>query len=190
MFDNIGERISYCRGMLNLTRDKFIEKFNLITLSTFARWELNSINIPEQKLKLLAEFFNKNGIIVKLEWLRYGEGVPPINLSTKNIELLNFDETVYTTLSSMALKITNFKFYQINNNFFEPIINYGDYIGGIELSTNFDILHNKLCFFKTNNGIYIGYFDYYKTCVVNTKNVQQIIKLISGGEVSCIMRRS
>jgi transcriptional regulator with XRE-family HTH domain len=190
LFNTIGERISYCRGMLGLTRDKFIEKFKIITLSTLARWELNSINIPEQKLKLLSDFFNKNGILVKLEWIRYGEGVPPINMLIKNIEHLNFDEMVYTTLSSISLKIKDFKFYQINSNFFEPIINYGDYIGGVEIFTNFAELHNKLCFFKTDLGILIGYFDYYNICLVNTKNVKKKINLISGGEITWIMRRS
>ena len=107
-----------------------------------------------------------------------------------NIEYLNFDEIVYTTLSSVSLKITNFKFYQINNNFFEPIINYGDYIGAVEISTNFETLHNKLCFFKTDSGTIVGYFDYYNTFLTNTKNIKKKINLINGGEISWIMRRS
>ncbi|MBY0380062.1 MAG: hypothetical protein K2P99_06670 [Burkholderiales bacterium] len=177
--------------MLNLTRDKFVEKFKLVTLSTLARWELNSINIPEKKLKLLSDFFNNNGILVKLEWLRYGEGVAPINCSTQEIEQLNFDELVYTTLSSISLKISNFKFYQINNKFFEPIVNYGDYIGGIEIVKNFDVLHNKLCFFKVLDGITVGYFNYNNLSITNNnhhkKNIDLNLKV--GGEVLWITRR-
>ncbi len=119
--------------------------------------------------------------MVKLEWLRYGEGVPPVNLSTKNIAQFNFDEIVYTTLSSMSLKVTNFKFYQVNNNFFESIINYGDYIGAVEILDNFETLHNKLCFFKTDSGIIVGYFNYYNSYLVNIRNIKQKINLIGGG---------
>jgi len=190
MLDTIGERICYCRGMLNLTRDKFVEKFKLITLSTLARWELNSISIPEKKLKLLCDFFNSNGILVKLEWLRYGEGVLPINHTTQEIEQLNFDELVYTTLSSVALKITNFKFYQVNNKFFEPTVNYGDYVAGVELTENFESLNNKMCFFRGNEGIIIGYFDYATSCITNNNNVAKKVNLTVGGEISWIIRRS
>lgn len=189
--NTVGERISYCRGLLNLTRDKFIEQFKIITLSTLARWELNTtIDIPEKKLQLLCDFFNKNGILVKLEWLRYGEGVSPINLTSNDVEQLNFDELVYTTLSSVSLKINNFKFYQVNHKFFEPIIGYGDYVGVIEIMENFESLHNKLSCFKTNTGVVVGYYDYYDSNVSNTKNMKKKVIPISGGEISWIIRRS
>jgi transcriptional regulator with XRE-family HTH domain len=191
LLNTLGARISFCRGMLGLTREKFIENFGIITLSTLARWELNTINIPESKLCLLYNFFLKNGLLLKLEWLRYGEGMPPINVSKTNLNTLNFDEITYTILSLVRKKLNNFKFYQINNTLYEPIIKFGDYIGGIEILENFISLHNKFCYLKLNNEILIGIFNYECSTLIYNNNVTNIyiLDIICGGEIIWITRR-
>lgn len=185
----MGERISFCRGMLGLTREKFAEKFKVITLSTLARWELDKINIPEPKLNYLIDFLKQNGVLVKSEWLRYGEGTPPINLAIKDFDVLNFDETTYTTLSSVAQKVVNFKFYQVNNNLYEPIIRFGDYIGGSEICENYKILHNKFCYFKTNSSILIGVYNFNNNLLIGKNDGTQLPSIVAGGEVTWISRR-
>lgn len=191
MLNSIGERIAFCRGLLGFTRKEFVNQFKIVTLSTFARWELNTINIPEQKIKKLIEFFNNSGILVKSEWIRYNEGIPPINITLKNFEANNFDEIVYLALNSVSQKIKDFKFFQINNNFFDPILKYGDYVGGITIKNNYEALNNKLCFIKTENEVAAGIFDIISSKLKNISNNFREYNLnnVVFGEVTWIIRR-
>ena len=60
MFNSIGERIVYCRGILGYSRKEFAEQMNGISLPTLSRWELNYVRIPDKQLDKLVVFFNEN----------------------------------------------------------------------------------------------------------------------------------
>lgn len=159
--NNLGERIIYCRNLLNLTRPEIVLDLETVTLSTYARWELNSIKIPEKRIVELIKYFNSHGVIVSSEWLRYGHGSIPILLSDDIINKVNFDEVALKVTEQIKISKPNFVFYQISNDDCKPILDYGDYVGGI-IDINVNNLLNKLCFFKTYENIHIGNFEIYK----------------------------
>ncbi len=75
MFNSIGERITYCRGLLGISRVEMAHKIgNLISLPTLARWESNVVDPSAKKVDILTAFFVLNGISVDSEWIKSGCG--------------------------------------------------------------------------------------------------------------------
>lgn len=68
MYDNIGERISYCRNLLGISRPKLVKKIGTVSIASMNRWELNLVTIPDHQIIKLVDYFNNNGIIVSAEW--------------------------------------------------------------------------------------------------------------------------
>ena len=67
MFDTIGERITYCRSLLGMTRNDLAEKLGgVVSLPTIARWELNTVIPSLKKIDILVSFFISQGISVKI----------------------------------------------------------------------------------------------------------------------------
>lgn len=177
MFNTIGERISYCRSLLGLTRKEFIELIGTISHTSLTRWELGYVkDIPISQLDKLIIFLNSQGIIVSKEWVLLGTGNPPINSRLKNLNEINFDEVAYLTLSQLKSHITEFQIFQINTNFFEPVLCHGDYIGGIIYNKNISQLTNQLCFIIDNGIITTGIFDFSENCLGNLFNNRLYLK--------------
>lgn len=191
MFETIGERITYCRNLLGYTRNKFVSSFQEISLPTICRWELNYVSIPDNKLDKLVNFFTENGLNVNKNWLKNGDGIPPINCNLNDVKKKSFDEVAYLSLLSMKQQIKNFDFKQIQSNFFYPIISYGDYVGGV-INKNYHELDKKLCFLISENQVDVGFFNYKKQSIHNMSNQIIIYKDISSiliGELMCLIKR-
>lgn len=189
MFSSIGDRITYCRGLLGLSR-KELSKHLTVAIPTLARWELNYIKIPQKKLQLITDYLNCNNIKISIEWLRTGDGLPPINLNQKDFEEDNFDNAIFLNANQLANQIKNFQFKQINNNFFEPVISYGDYIGGL-ISTSLELIDNKLCFVITPKETLVGYYHHEKSIVRNLHNKHKDVNIgeCAVGELMWLARR-
>jgi transcriptional regulator with XRE-family HTH domain len=183
MFESAGERLSYCRNLLGISRHDFANKFGEISVPTLSRWELNYTAIPKIKLENLIKFFKSNGIDVNAEWILFNKGHPPINVNLKSLDNLNFDEISYLTLSNLKNNIPNLEVYQINNNFFEPIIFNGDYIGCMEFS-NLEILTNKLCYLFQDRMLYAGIFNFTQMNITNF--FKQSIKVDDNTKIGAI----
>lgn len=189
MYDTIGERISYCRNLLGISRDELACSSKVASVATLARWELDYTEIPKLKLEKLIEFFQLNGIDVNIGWILFNNGRSPINTNLQKIDSLNFDELAYVTLSNLKSTIENFEICQINNNFFEPILRSGDYIGGIS-DNNIETLTNKLCYIEHDKMLSVGIFNFEQMGIVNF--FKQIIKINNTtriGAVSWIAKR-
>ncbi len=130
--NSVGDRITYCRSSLNLTRKELANNWGGASIPTLARWELNTVNIPKKKLDSLVKFFNENNLLVNSNWIINGEGVPPVNLSPDIFDDIDFDTLAQETLLSINQKQSNFCFGQVKNNILFPFVKYGDYIGGIK----------------------------------------------------------
>ena len=172
--DTIGNRIAFCRKLLNLSQIKFSQVFN-ISKSTITRWELDSVAISQNRLKQLIEEFAVNGLVVDLNWLISGIGDFPISDTALSIEQINFDEISLKHLQEIKSKIKNFEIHQVNSKFFEPIINYGDYVGCV-LSELTDELNNRLCLIQVKKNVVIGIIDTNKKVIKNifgkSKNIE------------------
>ncbi len=118
MFSTIGDRIVYCRGFLDCTRKEFATQLGDVSLPTLSRWELNYVKIPQKKLERLVHFFNQKGIRVDIDWIRSGQGLPPINLNLKDFQDIKFDEISYSIMIGLHKTIKNFQFKQLNSNFY------------------------------------------------------------------------
>lgn len=164
-FDTIGERICYCRNLLNLSQRDFAEQFE-ISKPTITRWESNEVKITDSRLKALAESFGKYGILVDVNWLSHGGGNPPINQNAAPLDLYNFDEITYLTLNELKLKIKNFEIYQLTSKFFEPILSYADYVAGVA-SDEKSFLNGKLCFVITSKDVLVGVYDFIERTIKN-----------------------
>jgi transcriptional regulator with XRE-family HTH domain len=183
MYNTVGERISYCRNLLGISRREFVNAFGKITLPTLSRWELDYTAIPTLKLDSLINFFQLNGIDVSAEWILSNNGHPPINTNLQSLDKLNFDELAYITLSNLKNNIEHFEIYQINNNFFEPMLYNGDYVGGI-LNNNLEMLVNKLCYVIQDKMLYAGIFNFDRTAIFNY--YKQSIKINDTSKIGVI----
>ena len=89
------------------------------------------------------------------------------------------------------LRRKNNLFFKVTNNFFSPIINFGDYIAVIPKAFD-ESLNNKLCYIKQGFEIVVGIF-FYNDSVLKSHS-SNIIKLNINpseeiGEVICIHKR-
>ena len=157
MFNTIGERIGYCRNLLGLTQGEFASLFN-VSKPTIARWELNIVEIPHKKLKLLIEFYLQKGLLVSEEWLFLGLGIDPYLISNNNKPILNFDEINYKVFNSLKFDDDSLELFQVNSNFMSPILQYADYIIGKKIK-NQKSLHNKVCFVETQDELIVGIYN-------------------------------
>ncbi len=189
MYKTSGERLSYCRSLLGLSRRQFAEAVGGISVPTISRWELNYTAITRPKLEEIVQFFRNHGIEVTSEWIISNSDQPPINTNLQDLNKLNFDELSYITLTNLKNTIENFEIYQINNNFFEPIIYNGDYIGGV-CDNNLEKLTNKLCYVVHDKMVSVGIFNYSQMCIVNFfKQPINITPTVKIGAVSWLAKR-
>lgn len=192
MFETIGDRITYCRSLLQLTRNEMASEIGMgISLPTLARWELNTVIPSSKKIQILTEFFLHKGIEVSSEWLKEGSGYPPITLDLKKFDANQFDEIAYNTLIVVSNKIKNFFFQQVTSNFLRPYISFGDYIGGIS-EDNLKLLNNKLCFlFQVGDSATAGIFQHDQNVILNLsgETLPVLKDKVKIGEVQWIIRR-
>ena len=157
IFNTIGERVCYCRNLLGLTQNEFAILFN-ISKPTVARWELNIVETPHKKIKLLVQFYLQHNLLVSEEWLLLGIGIEPYLASTADKPILNFDEVTFKIFNSLRFDNESLDLYQITSNFMNPIIQYADYIVG-EKNSNKESLNNKVCFFEKQTEINVGIYN-------------------------------
>lgn len=189
MYETIGERICYCRNLLNLSQREFAIAFD-ISKPTITRWESNSVKIPANQINVLVEKFKKYGILVSTKWLLTGVDTPPINENAAELHTLNFDEITYITLNNLKLKIKNFEIFQITNKFFEPILGFADYVAGIP-SENKISINGKFCFVITNKDVTVGIYNHTDQTIKNIFEQVYPIKdkILTIGEVLWIAKR-
>jgi transcriptional regulator with XRE-family HTH domain len=192
MFETLGDRITYCRSLLGLTRKGLSDQIRAeISLPTLTRWELDNTEQPNtKKIMLLVDFFKNHGLNVTKEWITKGLGLPPISIHLKDFQDGDFDIISYNTMATLRNRIKHFHFAQINNNFFRPILAYGDYIAGI-ITENFSAINGKLCFFCSESHTIAGILDYTKKNIINLNGEIQDINFseYSIGEIQWISRR-
>jgi transcriptional regulator with XRE-family HTH domain len=191
MFETLGDRLTYCRSLLGLTRKDLYDQLKKeISLPTLARWELDTAKPSTKKIQPLVNSFRKQGINVTDEWITHGIGLPPISIHLKDFQESDFDIITHNTLTNLRNKIKKFHFAQINNNFFRPILAYGDYIAGIE-TDNYLSINGKFCFFCSTSHTIAGILDYTNKIITNLSGEEQGIKFseFSIGEIQWISRR-
>lgn len=157
--NTLGDRITYCRSSLSLTRKELSILWKGASIPTISRWELDSVRIPIKKLNSLIEFFNGKGLIVSQEWLLEGTGIPAFLLRNDKFDEPDFDSLAQEKLLDINRQVNNFVFGQVKNNFLSPFIKYGDYIGGININ-NIESISNfltgEVVFFKKTSSITVG----------------------------------
>jgi transcriptional regulator with XRE-family HTH domain len=191
MFETLGDRITYCRSLLGVTRKDLSAKLGeVISLPTLSRWELYNVQPSSKKISFLVGLFNKYGLNVTEEWIIKGEGLPPISIHLQDFQESDFDIISYNTMTNLRKIIKNFHFSQINNNFFRPLLAYGDYIGGI-ITDNYSSINGKLCFLCSESLTIAGILDHTKRIVTNLNGEIQEINIteFSIGEIQWISRR-
>lgn len=192
----IGERISYCRKLLNLTRNEVADEYQEVTLSTLERWENNKVQVKERNILAFIKYLTIKGLPVTLEWLRYGAGNPPMLFSQNNDGVnMTFDEVANLSAEHIRSSAANFIYFQVNNNLFEPILRYGDYAGGI-ISEKLDLLNGKLCFYKNHKSIIVGFLNFiddnnFSIIGFNKNDIKQFTRDDNCvfGELNWLMRR-
>ena len=160
LINSIGDRITYCRSSLQLTRKELVEEWAGASVPTLVRWELGAVKIPGKKIPSLVDYFNGKGLIVTESWISQGSGTPPIQMSEKLFEEIDFDSLVQENLLELNRKIKGFVFGQVKNNLLSPYIRYGDYVGGSKVPIK--VLHTfsgDIIFLKNSTGINIGVLD-------------------------------
>lgn len=157
----IGDRITYCRSLVGLTRKEFSLVWGEVSVPTLSRWELDVIQPSSKKISSLAEFFCSKGLIVVPEWIEKGIGVPPAMLNIKEFVEDEFDAMSEYTFKSIAQNLKNFLYYKVTSNFFSPIIRYGDYVGGIQIPDN-KVFENvdSLVFIVQDNSVWVGFLSF------------------------------
>ena len=180
--NSIGDRLTYCRSSLCLTRKELSCDWGGASVPSIARWELDTVKIPNKKLLSAIGFFLKKGLIVNEAWIIDGVGNPPFLVRNDAFVDIDFDSLAQENLLNINMQQKNFVFGQSRNNLASPIIKYGDYIGGIASHINNDAsvilntLIDELVFLKNRLGFFAGIL---KDCSENV-----IIKAHAGAEES------
>ena len=156
----IGDRITYCRSSLILTRKELIDEWLGASLPTLVRWELGKVKIPAKKIPLLVQYFHSKGLLVSENWILNGSGTPPILMRENSFDEPDFDSLAQEDLLNLNKKINNFIFGQVRNNLMSPFIKYGDYIGGKNLSTDLLVsFKGDIIFVKLTTGLVTGILE-------------------------------
>jgi hypothetical protein len=198
--NSIGDRITYCRSSLALTRKELSSLWGGASVPTIARWELDTVKIPNKKLLSIIKFFLQEGLIVNDLWVVGGVGNPPFLINEDAFSKIDFDSLAQENLLNINMQQKNFVFGQARNTLASPFIKYGDYIGGIANSLTgdsvviFNSLVNELVFVKTCLGLFAGIL---KSCTESVKieSLSGAMELISFcdlesiGKVQWIVRR-
>jgi len=164
----VGERIAYCRSSLSLTRKELIERWGMASVPTLSRWELGTVSVPSKKLPHLAEFFRKEGLIVGDEWLVAGAGAPPQRIGSSFNPDKDFDGAAQEEFLAINQKTGNFSFGRVSTNHMSPFVNYGDYVGGVnvlENNTN-EIGLGDFVFVSYENRIDVGLYGVFEDYVL------------------------
>ncbi|MBA4696967.1 MAG: hypothetical protein H2069_06255 [Legionella sp.] len=168
--DSIGDRITYCRSSLELTRKELIDLWKKASIPTYCRWELDAIQPNFQKISNLAEFFCSQGLIVSPEWIQTGHGPQPSLLNMQEFREDQFDTLCEESFLDLNKKVKNFLFYKVTTNFFSPIARYGDYVAGVRvddiLPENINTIHAVVF----ENSVYVGFLENKK--ILTLKNTQ------------------
>lgn len=167
---SIGDRITYCRSTIGLTRKEFSLSWGEASVPTLARWELDVIEPTPKKISSVAEFFCSKGLVVSPDWIQSGTGFSPSHLNMKEFTEDDFDEMCDQSFLNLNQKIKNFTYYKVTTNFFAPVIRYGDYVGGVKLDGNLSEHVNSLVFIVHDNAVHVGFLD--DSPVVAVKNAQ------------------
>lgn len=143
-----GDRVYFIRKtLLDVPRTAFM-KFN-VPETTFRNWE-KSKTLSKNKCNKISKLFLEFNINVSSQWLYDGTGPSPV--SCMNV----------SASSKVKLDIETFKFnnqaafiISANNNNMSPLINEGDFIGGIEglISWKEEFLY----IIKTQTDILVGF---------------------------------
>lgn len=166
----IGDRITYCRSTIGLTRKELAALWGEASVPTLSRWELDSIEPAYKKVSSIAEFFCSKGLIVSPEWIQNGSGFAPSHLNMNEFIEDDFDALCDQNFLSLNQKIKDFAYYKVTSNFFAPIIRYGDYVGGIKIDTNPIDCVNSLVFIVQENTAHVGFLD--NANMITIKNAQ------------------
>lgn len=156
----IGDRITYCRSAINLTRKELSSVWGEASVPTLSRWELDIIIPSSKKILSMSEFFCSKGLIVSCEWIEKGLGISPSILNMKKFTTDEFDEVCEQTFFILNQTIKDFAYYKVTSNFFSPVIRYGDYVAGVRIEKE-DILNlNSLAFVVHENIVHVGFLEY------------------------------
>ena len=160
LINTVGDRITYCRSSLQLTRKDLIDEWAGASVPSLVRWELDTVKIPVKKISSLVGYFNLKGLIVTDSWISLGLGAPPILMSEQIFEEIDFDSLVQENLLELNRKTKNFIFGQVKNNLLSPYVRYGDYVGGNKISNKaLNALCGDIIFIKNTIGLNIGVLE-------------------------------
>lgn len=152
-----GDRITYCRSSLSMTRKELAEGWQGASIPTLSRWELDTVAIPAKKLSSLTDYFNQQGLLVTENWLTTGEGIPPVILNESGFDAIDFDAMAEQCLLDINRRQYNFCFGKVSNNLMAPLVKYGDYVGGVKLtSSDLKLLEDEVVFLLKGNEFFVG----------------------------------
>lgn len=158
--NSMGDRITYCRSSLQLTRKELVDDWGGASVPTLVRWELGTVKIPTKKIPTLVSYFNSKGLIVTQSWISEGFGAPPILMGEQIFQEIDFDSLVQESFLAINRKIKNFVYGQVKNNLLSPYLRYGDYAGGNIVPLDFlPTLCGDIILLKIANGLSVGVLE-------------------------------
>lgn len=178
----VGERITYCRSSLSLTRKELIERWGMASVPTLSRWELGTVSVPSKKLPQLADFFRKEGLIVADDWLVSGDGAPPQRIGSSFSPDRDFDGVAQEILLGINQKTQKFSFGRVSTNHMSPFVNYGDYVGGINVLEDDanEIRLGDFVFVSYDNKIDVGLYEIHEDVVLLKNHMGKEISINRG----------
>lgn len=195
LMNTIGDRITYCRSSLKLTRKDLSLQWGMASVPTLARWELDVIKIPLKKLSSLIDFFYNKGLIVTQGWILNQSETLPIFINNHAFDELDFDSLAQENLLNVNMHEKNFTFGQVKNTLISPFIKYGDYVGGNNCSfLSLTAYVGDVIFLKRISGIVVGILERNEDEIIlkNFTNHHELFDknlVESAGKIKWIVRR-
>jgi PAS domain-containing protein len=87
----VGTRLKLLRGLVNLNRTA-ASKILKIPEITLRKWELGNSRLTSEGVKRCVSAYRAHGLVVKSEWLLFGQGEKPFKLELSKLE--NIDNSV------------------------------------------------------------------------------------------------
>lgn len=176
-FSESGNRIRFIRHLTGKSRQYFSEKYDL-SPSTLRAWETSKV-ISKKAAIRVCDTFSAEGVLLDINWIYGGQGdMPTLEKVTLDLDKnISYEEDINIIQDLFSFKERHKDSVDaiVLNSELEPLCYIGNYVAGVPIKTNLEILENKLCIVVSDKGgKYIGLLSKFNEAFV-LKNTKQVV---------------
>ncbi|AIL64810.1 hypothetical protein NOVO_02075 [Rickettsiales bacterium Ac37b] len=139
------DRLRFIRSLTGLSRKVIAEKYGLPEV-TLNKWETGALPISEKGVIRCLDIYKKEGVIVREEWILYGNGpIPHITDQSNKIHHKGNYKNFANDINYFEENYADCIVFKVSGDEMLPIYNIGDIVIGYIYQENYKELDNKYC---------------------------------------------